>query len=424
MSSAASRMRAGVASACITPPVGISMGGYGFRDHGAEAVADDLMCKVLAVEADDRQGAVITADLLWLRREAVDAVKASLAAAYGLDPNLVLITCSHTHSGPQTAPDTPGIGEPDPVYMRRLLATMVSTTGQALADLEPVTLTTSRGRARFGVNRRVLVDGKAQMLANPAGPRDDEVLVIQASRPKGSLKAVLFQYACHPTFLADYSISADFPGAAMRRVEAVLGAPCLFLQGCCGDVQPKTAHPDGTFRPASRAETYTAGEQLGDEVVRVVRAGGTTVRPCLEGETVELGLPYASLPNQAELVTALEAEQPYRRQWASLLLSRPERLALAAPFRIQRLDLGHKLILVGLEGEICVGYGLAIKRLAGRRFAVPVGYANGCTGYIPTDAMFPEGGYEVEVAYPVFGLPAPFQPGVEARIRTALAELL
>lgn len=417
-------LHAGVAVRCITPPLGTNMGGYGFRDHGAESVADDLMLKILAVAHGGRRGAIITADLVWLRREACDVIKAALAARYELDPDLVLLTCSHTHSGPQTAPDSPGIGEPDPEYMRWLLAEIVTATGKALADLTPVTLATSQGRGHLGVHRRVVVDGEAQMLPNPAGPRDDAVLVITATRAGGALKAVLFQYACHPTFLGSYAISADFPGAAMRRVEAELEAPCLFLQGCCGDVRPNVTRPDGRFRPATVEETHASGAELGDEVIRAVRAGGSPVTPLLAGRTVELGLLYAGVPTAADLVAALDHDQPARRLWARHLLSRPERLGPAAPFRIQRLDLGGQLVLVGLEGEICVGYGFAVKELARGRFAVPVGYANGCMAYIPTADMFPEGGYEVAGSYPYFGMAAPFEPAIDGHIRTALARLL
>lgn len=417
-------MLVGVASSSITPPLGISMGGYGFRDHGAEAVADDLMLKIMAVEVGGRRGAVVTADLVWLRREPVDALKAALAARYGLDPDLVLVTCSHTHSGPQTAPDSPGIGKAEAGYMRWLQAEMVEVTGRALEDLEPVALFTGKGTGNLGVNRRKMVDGRTVALPNPDGPRDDEVPVVSVRRPDGSLKAVLFQYACHTTFLQTYQISADFPGAAMRRVEAEAGAPCLFLQGCCGDVRPNVTGPEGRFRSATVAETHAAGAALGDEVLRVVREGGKPVTPLLDGRTMELGLLYERVPSREELREALSDGQPVRRDWAAYLLDRVERLAPAAPFRIQRLDLGRELVLVGMEGEICVGYGFEVKRLAAGRFAIPIGYANGCMAYIPTADLFPEGGYEVDGSYMYFGMASPFQPAIDPHIRGALARLL
>ena len=37
---------------------------------------------------------------------------------------------------------------------------------------------------------------------------------------------------------------------------------------------------------------------------------------------------------------------------------------------------------------------------------IVVGYANGCIGYVPTEAEFPWGGYEVCHAFRVYGQPA------------------
>lgn len=403
------------------------MGGYAHRTHGAEAVADELMLKVLALRHGGRLGALVTADLLWLRREAADALKAALACRYGMDPELVLIACSHTHSGPQTASDTPSIGRADAAYMRHLFAEALDATGRALAALRPVAgIRTASGRASLGVNRRVVLDGRARMLPNAEGPRDDEVLaaVLDGGADARPL-AVLFQYTCHPTCLGTYDLSADWPGAAMRRVEADLGAPCLFLQGCCGDVRPNVTGPDGRFRSATVAETHAAGDAVGAEVVRLVRGGGGDAgRPLLAGRTLEVGLAYARVPSAEDLDALHRSAEPRLRALAEFLRSRPERLAPAAPFRLHRVDLAEGLVLAGMEGEVCVGYGFECKRLGGGRRVVPVGYADGCTAYVPTADMFPYGGYEVDEAYPYFGLPAPFEPSVDGRVRAALARLL
>ena len=47
-------------------------------------------------------------------------------------------------------------------------------------------------------------------------------------------------YACHADVVCQsYAISADFPGAAARKVEeAFPGALCLFVNGAAGNVAP------------------------------------------------------------------------------------------------------------------------------------------------------------------------------------------
>ena len=47
-------------------------------------------------------------------------------------------------------------------------------------------------------------------------------------------------YACHADVVCqNYAISADFPGAATRKVEEAFGnnLNCLFVQGAAGDIE-------------------------------------------------------------------------------------------------------------------------------------------------------------------------------------------
>ena len=86
--------------------------------------------------------------------------------------------------------------------------------------------------------------------------------------------------------------------------------------------------------------------------------------------------------------------------------------------------------MVGLEGEIFADYALSLARTGAviasmepfgsddeegadddfyedyRDPPIVVGYANGCVGYVPTEAEFPLGGYEVCNAFRVYGQPA------------------
>ena len=262
------------------------------------------------------------------------------------------------------------------------------------------------------------------MLPNPDGPRDDEAMAVAVRDASGAPIASLFQYACHPTCLGGYELSADWPGAATRSVEAATGAPCLFVQGCCGDVRPNFTTPNGNFRPATVPESHAAGAVIGAEVLRLLGGHLTTVSPGLGGEVREIGLEFATVPDAAELRGIADGGDPRRTAWARFLLSRPERLGPAAPFRVHRLDLGPELSILGMEGEICVGYGFAAKASAGGRFVLPAGYADGCTAYIPTAEMFPQGGYEVAESYPYFGMAGPFAPAIDERIRCVLDSLL
>ena len=66
--------------------------------------------------------------------------------------------------------------------------------------------------------------------------------------------------------------------------------------------------------------------------------------------------------------------------------------------------------------------GLLILREFNRGVTFPLGYSNGCQIYLTTDAMLPEGGYEVD-SYWEYHWPAPLAPGGEKVLEDALRQL-
>ena len=90
---------------------------------------------------------------------------------------------------------------------------------------------------------------------NPNGPVDHDVPVLKVAAKDGSLRAVLFGYACHNTTLGGdfYRIGGDYAGYAQAEIEqAHPGATALFVMLCGGDQNP---NPRGTLdlAPPARA---------------------------------------------------------------------------------------------------------------------------------------------------------------------------
>ena len=58
---------------------------------------------------------------------------------------------------------------------------------------------------------------------------------------EGGWAGSIVNYGCHPTSLAweNRLISPDYPGAMRDLIEQQTGAPCLFVQGICGDLGPR-----------------------------------------------------------------------------------------------------------------------------------------------------------------------------------------
>src|ERR1700694_5529132 len=217
-------LRAGTPRVDITPKGPIWMSGYADRKHPSEGVLHPLWAKALAIE-DDKHGRVVivTTDLIGLPRAITDAVAARVQSQFGLARTRLLLNSSHTHTGPVVRPNLMtmfDLGEEDKervtVYSRELTDNLVSVIGAAIGDLAPAQLSYGFGQAHFAVNRREPTPKGVKIGVNPSGPTDPTVPVIRVTASDGSLKAILFAYACHNTTLTGqfYQLSGDYAGFA------------------------------------------------------------------------------------------------------------------------------------------------------------------------------------------------------------------
>jgi hypothetical protein len=427
-------MNLGIGKSTITPPVGVSLAGFGHRDHSAEGVLDDLEIRAFWFELDagssdaaPNAACIITADLIGFDASLTADLRAAIGQEHGLPPERILLSASHTHSGPQVCGNMLGVGTLDPAVIAAIRQRILAAVRSARAATGPVTLHAGRGLCEgYAVNRRLIHDGQVLFAPNPIGRRDDEVLtIICRDAQSDAIRAVLFRYSCHPTTMGDYRITADYPGAARRHVEQALGsgAVAAFLPGCFADIRPNCTWIGGKqFRTGQPQDVAAFGAALGEAVVRVVQGPTQPLTPALLARGTTVDLPLASHPTQDELRRLSQEGTPVQQTWAAQLLSAPP--ALTRPLSLQRLDLAVELTLIAMGGEIVCDYGYFVKDLDRGRWMVPLGYSNGIVAYVPSAHIVAEGGYEGADSSLYFGLPAPFKPEVESLIHSAIQDLM
>src|SRR5215510_736715 len=94
-------LRAGVARAIITPPVGITHGNWGAQTHTrAEGVDLDLWATALVVAQEDTQVAIVDVDLLYLTDDLDATIRGKIAELSGIPLGQIRLSVTHTHSGP------------------------------------------------------------------------------------------------------------------------------------------------------------------------------------------------------------------------------------------------------------------------------------------------------------------------------------
>jgi neutral ceramidase len=422
--------QAGIASATVTPKSNMWMGGYAARTHPSVGTVQELYAKALAVaDGDGGRMVFVTVDAIGIPRELRKKVEVRLAQSYRLEPHQFVITASHTHSGPEfragrVPADSPGAVEAAQAYLASLEDTFHSLVGTALDGLAPAKLSYTHARAGFAMNRRLPRPGGEFINApNPDGPVDHDVPVLRVDAADGQLRAILFGYACHNTTLtqAHYQFCGDYAGFAQQFWQADHpGAVALFMTGCGGDQNP---YPRGTL-PLAEAH----GRTLATAVDAALGAKATPLTGRLASAYAETTLRYSPVPSRAEYESRLRSKDKQLAGHAQRMLerwNREGRLPETYTYPVQVVRLGQELTLVALGGEVVVDYSLRLKRELGGASAVWIaGYSNDVLGYIPTERVLREGGYEGLSASRLGSLhPSPWAPGLEEQIVAKVHEL-
>ncbi|WP_127578746.1 neutral/alkaline non-lysosomal ceramidase N-terminal domain-containing protein [Paenibacillus koleovorans] len=424
-----STLRLGVAKIDISPEQYVPLAGFGNRKGLMEGVAAPIFLRANAfiqrVDGVERRALVVQADIIWWGPERMEGIRRRLADSFGLKPELMILSATHTHGAPQTTfAFIETLGLPETAYIEQLEESLIEAVREAFERAEPVRIERGRGECRIGIHRRKLVDGIMEMAPNPDGPLDPHVELVRFITDSGDTSAVWLHYTCHPTTTGVNSLHGDFPGAASERLEMYLGGGAVvsFLQGCCGDTRPALIR-DNKFYSGTLEEAEELGLQLADAAEEVFAAGRfASIEPgILDGRQVVVGLPFQPLPSMAEI--AATADHPgVPSEWARKLTSQPELLQPEIPLELTKLELAPDLSLLAMNGEIVLEYGLKVKRLSGGS-TLPLGYCNGMVGYVPTAAQVDEGGYEGGGSSKLFSLPAVFDRSLEQVIEAGIAEL-
>ncbi len=423
--------KAGVAAVDITPEGPIWMAGYAARKHPSEGVEMPLHAKALALE--DRSGrrvVIVTSDIIGFPRAVSDPIAEQVKTRYGLARDQIVFSASHIHSGPVIRASLTlmyGMNEEQAAavrnYTEHLNQKVVEVVGAALKDLAPAELSLSRSEAAFAMNRRQRRNDRVILGVNETGPVDHEVTVLRVTRPDGTVRAVLFRYACHNTTIDQnyYRIHGDWAGVAQGQIEkAHPGATALFMVGCGADANP---NPRGTPELAVQH-----GQEMARAIEQALAGKQAPVRGKLRMAFDHVDLPYASLPSREELQKLAQDKDVYRARNAQALLaqlSEKGKLPASYPYPVQILQFGKDLTMVMLAGEVLVDYSIRLKREAKAPEKLWIsGYNNDVFAYIPSKRVLSEGGYEAVQSQVYYGHPNPWAPEIEDRVVGKVHELM
>jgi hypothetical protein len=425
-----SAWKIGLAKAKITPDSPMYLAGYGSRNQAAEGTLHDIWVKALALEdAKGNRSVVITSDVCGVSRKTYETVCEELKKRCGLERSQVLLTYSHTHTGPALDECLQDYCDWDENawarirdYTRWFEKTMVDTAASALAQMTPATLWLGEGKTDFAVNRRNNVEAEVPAIRERGealkGPVDHSVPVLVAKNPDGRLLAVLFGYACHTTTLSTLEWSGDYAGFAMLGLEKKHPeAQAMFFQGCGADQNPLPR------RTVALCQKY--GDMLADAVESTLDKPLTPVSPSLRTAFLFVDLPFERTMTAEDFREYAKKDGTYAR-WAQRMLKRleaGETFPTSYPYAVQVWKLGDDHLWISLGGEAVVDYASLFKDMYGESTWVH-GFSHDLTAYMPSRRVWDEGGYEGGFVGE-YGLPAMrWSPDIEDRITAAVAQLV
>jgi len=417
--------KAGVAKTIITPKLSMWLAGYGARTEPSDGTLHDIWAKAVAIEDQSgHQAVIVTLDLVGITKEISDEIRKEIKDEMGLEKSQIILSTSHTHSGPvleNALFDIYPLNDHEikriKQYSRSFTKDIVQLIRKAFRQMEPASLYSGNGVTRFQVNRRNNVEATLVTKSDLNGPHDPAVPVIKVENQKGELMAIIFGYACHPTVLSINQWSGDYPGFAQIELERDHpGAVALFFQGAGADQNPMPR------RTIPLAKQY--GRTLAAAVDRVLEEEMNPLESSLKTSYKEIMLKLNQPPTKEELVHHCEISESYQLRWGKRLLKNMEdgeTFIEEYPYPIQAWKIGNQNLFT-LGGELVVGYSVQLKNIFGHDSFV-MGYANDVMSYIPTSTILHEGGYEGASAQVVYGLPSTWSFDIENSIINNLVEL-
>ncbi len=404
------RFAAGIAD--VTPKKSIRMAGFEVRKGGrSTGVYEPIRVKVLALDDESTKLAIICGDFAGWPRPLIEAMRQHLGDTYGMEPAQILINASHSHEGPV-------FRDPAyPEYQDEVRHKVLDLLDQCFGKMQPARIFFGRGQCHIGVNRR-LPDrfGYCSMEINRYGPVDPEVVVLKIVGPDGKPGAVLTNYACHLTTTTTFLLGSDYAGVGLRMLEDEMpGTVALFMQGTAGDIKPDVPRKDNPIQfDRHQDDGPETVSRLALQYKNAVRAALARPMEEITGQ-IECKMEVVKLPLLAKTIDAV-GEPPCdgpTRKWvrmARLILDAVDKDGNYKKTRdcevyVTRIGpetgdgLGSKFVLVALNGEICVPFGLRIKAQLPHNHVAVAAYTGPGIGYVVGTQELTGKGYEARTPY-------------------------
>ena len=411
---------AGVSEKIITPDFPAFLTGYPLPlDRYHTDVHDDIKAHCFYLQNRGVRLAIVTLDLCYYSKSRVQIVRRQIEQACGIPAGHIMISTTHTHSGPAPAGIPFGLWDEDremyPHYLDEVNRQIVAGVQAAMMNVFPAEIAIGHGicgkEQNVGGNRR-----------DKEGLTDPQVWVTAIRDDAKAVRGILVDYALHPTFLhaENRSLSADYPAYIYEYFQKNDPAVIVgFQMGASGNQSSRHFRSGQTF-----AEARRVGYALASEAQRVLARLEYDSDPQLFSMRADISPALKPIPTPEQAAQdqqnaekayqdSVSGHKPYplQRTLECALIGANRRLLIAQagekaldgyrallPFEIMVLGIGAGRI-VGVPCEMFVEFGLRLKQESPCVLTCLATTTNGASnGYLYTQEAFAEGGYEPMVS--------------------------
>lgn len=449
---AAEPLRAGAATANITPLMGVPLDGTIMQIGPAKGVHDELHARAIVLDDGATKLAIVIVDNTMISGDVLDRAKQTIEETTGIPPSHVTLAATHSHSTPRAVTGLKPDSDEHKAYLVYLSERIAESVRRAVSHLaaakvawgsadDPRHVFNRRWKLKPGIEQinpfgesgdTVAMNPKPDRVSEPAGPVDPEVFVLALQHADGRPMAVLADYGLHYVGgIPGGTVSADYYGVFADRIQQLLGADRqdppfvgIMANRTSGDVNNRDI-----TAPQVKQKPYQRMNQVADDLAETAQGVYEHLqwrdRVELDAELELLELEIRK-PNAARLEWARQTAAPVD---SKLRLTRPQiyaREALALADYPERVNIPLQALRIGdlaigaIPNEVFAETGLAIKAdSAFPKNTFVIELANAYYGYLPSPEQHAAGGYESWDARS-----SCLEVDAETKIRTKMLELI
>lgn len=427
----------------ITPPIGLAICGNIRKDNISRGVHDPLYCNAVLCEHEDTTVLFLVMDWAGIETYDVEAISSSMAKTIGIPAENVIVSATHTHSGPYTIEltnDDKEEIEKVRAYMQDSTAKIAQAVKKLPESLEEVTLwSASVDVEGLSFCRRLrMADGKVVMNWNEVDPTDvvcatgkpdKEMTIVGFKRADETWQTIMVNFALHPAICVgrDWLWSADWVNYLRESLRQTYAEQPVvyYVNGAQGDVNHLN-YEKFNLDAFPEAERY--GYSLAEYVVKGLDSS-EQMKDGLQIANGAVALYKRTIPQEwitwakvkwehckgvvPELLHGIPSEF-----YAKEIIAMESQQGDKYIFPMTSVKLGD-VAFVTLPGEIFSSIGIDIKKNSPHEKTAVMGLTLGNSGYVPDEKAFLEGGYETRI-----GAGSQFETDSCIRIKSVAGNLL